>query len=693
MGYEEHTDYDIVQSVNPEFNNAVVRVNIHEEKNDSRRQTIQYLHPHDAQKLGQAELLVIDEAAAIPLPYVKELLGPYLVFMASTINGYEGTGRSLSLKLLENLRRQQNPIDKADKKQLVSRMLREVTLDESIRYKPGDPVEDWLNRLLCLDATVVQSLSSGCPSKEDCDLYYINRDTLFCYHKASEAFLQRVMSLFVASHYKNTPNDLQMMSDAPAHHLFCLLGPKDPDTNTLPEVLCVIQVCLEGEISKQSILQGLSRGKRAAGDLIPWTMAQQFQDDNFPGLSGARVVRIATHPDYQRMGYGSRALELLQQYYEMKIPSLDDERELPTDIETVAEDDVSLLEEHIGPRRNLPPLLLELSERKPERLDYLGVSFGLTQELLRFWKRSGYVPTYLRQTANELTGEHSMIMLKLLSHAESSWLPMFWSDFRKRFVNLLGFDFKRFSPATALGIITNKLKSSETHTKMPADQLQLLISPYDLKRLELYGSNMADYHLIMDLMPNLAKIYFLYEVENLNKPNLGALQQAILVGIGLQCKTVDTLSSELDLPSSQLLGLLNTMLRKLSTNLRASQEAAIAKSISSNAKKAGKSPSMKPLASSMNDELEEAAEELKQKQQEELDKLKLNMDFSQYKIKGDDDQWNSALKGSGGKPLKSLGMLSVKTGEKRLADQIAEAGQNGGEESRKKKKKAKKSKG
>jgi N-acetyltransferase 10 len=29
-------------------------------------------------------------------------------------------------------------------------------------------------------------------------------------------------------------------------------------------------------------------------------------------LSGARVVRIATHPDYQRMGYGSRALELLQ---------------------------------------------------------------------------------------------------------------------------------------------------------------------------------------------------------------------------------------------------------------------------------------------------------------------------------------------------------------------------------------------
>ena len=49
---------------------------------------------------------MIDEAAAIPLPIVKNLLGPYLVFMASTINGYEGTGRSLSLKLIKQLREQ-----------------------------------------------------------------------------------------------------------------------------------------------------------------------------------------------------------------------------------------------------------------------------------------------------------------------------------------------------------------------------------------------------------------------------------------------------------------------------------------------------------------------------------------------------------------------------------------------------------
>ena len=49
---------------------------------------VQYIHPSDAHKLGQAELVCIDEAAAIPLPLVKNLMGPYLVFMSSTINGY-----------------------------------------------------------------------------------------------------------------------------------------------------------------------------------------------------------------------------------------------------------------------------------------------------------------------------------------------------------------------------------------------------------------------------------------------------------------------------------------------------------------------------------------------------------------------------------------------------------------------------
>jgi N-acetyltransferase 10 len=32
----------------------------------------------------------------------------------------------------------------------------------------------------------------------------------------------------------------------------------------------------------------------------------------------------------------------------------------------------------------MPPLLQRLTERKPETLDYLGVSYGLTPQLLRW---------------------------------------------------------------------------------------------------------------------------------------------------------------------------------------------------------------------------------------------------------------------------------------------------------------------
>ena len=96
LNYKEHTDYEIMQSTNPEFNHAVVRVNIFRD----HRQTIQYIQPQDSAQLTQAELVIVDEAAAIPITLVKNLLGPYMVVLSSTVHGYEGTGRSLSLKLV-----------------------------------------------------------------------------------------------------------------------------------------------------------------------------------------------------------------------------------------------------------------------------------------------------------------------------------------------------------------------------------------------------------------------------------------------------------------------------------------------------------------------------------------------------------------------------------------------------------------
>jgi N-acetyltransferase 10 len=71
--------------------------------------------------------------------------------------------------------------------------------------------------------------------------------------------------------------------------------------DVLPEVLVVIQISLEGQISSQSVEESLSRGQKAAGDLIPWNISEQYGDREFPKLCGARIVRIATHPNYQRV--------------------------------------------------------------------------------------------------------------------------------------------------------------------------------------------------------------------------------------------------------------------------------------------------------------------------------------------------------------------------------------------------------
>lgn len=671
MQYQEHLDYEIIQSLNPEFDKAVVRVNVFKE----HRQTIQYIHPADAVKLGQAELVVIDEAAAIPLPLVKNLLGPYLVFMASTINGYEGTGRSLSLKLIQQLRQQsaQSQVSMtAENKSTTTtklssaRTLHEVSLQESIRYAPGDAVEKWLNELLCLDCLNITRIISGCPLPETCDLYYVNRDTLFCYHKASEAFLQRLMALYVASHYKNSPNDLQLLSDAPAHHLFCLLPPVPPTQNSLPEVLAVVQVCLEGEISRQSILSSLARGMKASGDLIPWTVSEQFQDPDFGSLSGARVVRIAVHPDYQGMGYGSRALHLLQMYYEGKFPCLEEKViQKSQEISTISSEAVSLIEEAVTPRKDLPPLLLKLSERQAESLDYLGVSYGLTSQLLKYWKRGGFVPVYLRQTPNDLTGEHSCIMLKTLSEDEDTerepWLTAFWKDFRRRFLSLLSYQFSSFSPALALNILQNKNVKKSSSSALSRSELEAVFIPYDLKRLEMYSRNMVDYHLIMDLIPVLSRMFFLQQLSDMT---LSPAQSALLVGIGLQHKAMDQLEKEIELPVSQLMGLFNRIIRKFVQLFNRILEKSVEEQMV-----ATKEIVMEPTLRSLSEDLEEAAREFQDKHNQETAKLK-GMDLTQYIIRGEDEEWNDVLKKAG----QNTSIISVKSDKKRKFEKFDKDG-------------------
>ncbi|KRY41141.1 N-acetyltransferase 10 [Trichinella spiralis] len=600
LQFEEHIDYEVVQSINPEFNKAVVRINV----TRGQRQTIQYIHPTDAIKLGQAELVIIDEAAAIPLLHVKQLLGPYLVFISSTVNGYEGTGRSLSLKLLQELREQSSKLTAVSKSSsnisaenfkfqtVGGRTLSELTLSESIRYKPGDDVELWLNQLLCLDVTTIP---------------------------------------------KNSPNDLQMMSDAPAHHLFVLLGPFVQNSNNIPEILCVVQVCLEGDLSKASVHTSLTSGKRPSGDLIPWTLVQQFQDEDFPSLCGARIVRIATHPDYQRMGYGLRAVQLLQRYYEGKFPALDDPTTSAIDIVPIEfnmsshnNEKRGLLDEHVSQRKKLPPLLSRLCERSAERLDWIGVSYGLTETLQRFWARSQFFPVYIRQIANELTGEYSCIMLKTLN-TDQPWLIAYWTDFRRRFISLLSNPFSHFPAPLALGILAkpnlqmfNAQAAAQT-TPLDRKELAVYFTNHDLKRIEMYSRNLIDHHLIVDLVPSIGKLYFLGKLNI----NLNAVEVAILLAFGLQLKNVADLGKELKLQSAQVLALFNRIIIKSIQCMNEICESAVECEFGIE-----KQPNLQiaGLQRSLDEELNEYAEEEKEKADRQLSIQLSESELKMYRI-------------------------------------------------------------
>ena len=93
----------------------------------------------------------------------------------------------------------------------------------------------------------------------------------------------------------------------------------------------------------------------------------------------------------------------------------------------------------------------------------------------------------------------------------------------------------------------------------------------DLKRLELSARNMADHHMVFDIVPTVARLVCR---GRLPKLRLWAIQLSILVAFGLQHKSVDAVCSELDLPSNQVLAFINKTIRKISAALRDLQECA-----------------------------------------------------------------------------------------------------------------------
>ena len=94
---------------------------------------------------------------------------------------------------------------------------------------------------------------------------------------------------------------------------------------------------------------------------------------------------------------------------------------------------------------------------------------------------------------------------------------------------------------------------------MTTSLIEQNFTDYNLRCLESNTRNLVDYHLILDLMPILARLFYLNHLPI----QLTVIQMALLAGIGLQYKTIEQLETELNLLQSQLLALFNKLIKKI----------------------------------------------------------------------------------------------------------------------------------
>jgi len=228
-----------------------------------------------------ADLLVIDEAATIPLPMLRQLarLYPRLV-MATTSGGYEGTGQGFMLRFVAALDSQQ---------------LMQLSLDKPVRWCHGDQLEAWLDRILMLQpGTLKQSApvtdASGC----EFELLEDPGDPSYL------AELLQVYLLLNMAHYRTRPSDLRLLME-------------NPDL--------VLVIARQGGVIVGAALLNIEGGfdavmcgeiflgrRRPRGHLLAQMLTAQAGAKDFASFRGLRVQRIAVAETHRRLGIGTRLL-------------------------------------------------------------------------------------------------------------------------------------------------------------------------------------------------------------------------------------------------------------------------------------------------------------------------------------------------------------------------------------------------
>jgi tRNA(Met) cytidine acetyltransferase len=368
------------------------------------------------ESVDTADVVIVDEAAALPVRILAGLLDAPRVGFFTTVHGYEGAGRGFSVRFRDRLHAAPHAVT-------------DVRLDEPIRYARGDPVESLTFRALLLDARppVEDLVVDASPTTVDYET--LAPDDL----AADEHRLREAFGLLVLAHYRTEPDDLARLLDAPNLTLRALVHDG--------HVTAVALLAREGGLGADR-RASIYEGERVRGNMLPDVLTSQVRDEAAGVPVGYRVVRIATHHAVRSRGLGSALLDAVRAEVRQRDPLA------PRLAAGAGSGGERAGNDRDGDRDDCGDDGNDDDEDRVEEagVDWLGVGYGATPRLLSFWRENGFSAVYLSTSRNEASGEHSVVMLDPLSPAGTELRERHTRWFRDRLAGVLSDPLRGLDP-------------------------------------------------------------------------------------------------------------------------------------------------------------------------------------------------------------------------------------------------------
>lgn len=231
-----------------------------------------------------ADLVLVDEAAAIPLPLLQALIKQYSrIAFATTVHGYEGSGRGFSIRFAKTL-------------DTIAPQWKEQYLRQPIRWAAGDPLEAFCFKAMLLNAEAADVGRFHGHGVDNLEFKLLDRKQLL----EDNALLEQLFGLLVTAHYRTTPFDLRHLLDGPNVSVW-VAGAEG-------QVLAAALTAQEGNFDKAISREIWYGRRRPRGHLLPESLAVHVGLADAPELNYMRVIRLAVHPDLQGRGIGSKLL-------------------------------------------------------------------------------------------------------------------------------------------------------------------------------------------------------------------------------------------------------------------------------------------------------------------------------------------------------------------------------------------------